>query len=75
MQINALLCYLAQKDKLQTDLVSNNVTVKNSKEVKELGITFDGKLDFSTHLTGITKRANIKFNALTRVKRISERPS
>ena len=29
------------KDELQTDLVSNNVTTKNSKEEKVLGITFE----------------------------------
>ena len=44
------------KFELQTDLVSNDVTIKNSKEEKELGITFDSKLDFSAHLTSITKR-------------------
>ena len=39
---------------LQTDLVSNNVTIKNSKEEKVLGITIDSKLDFPIHLTSIT---------------------
>ena len=34
------------KDELQTDLVSSNITVKNSKEENVLGITFDNKLDF-----------------------------
>ena len=29
------------KDELQTDLISNNITIKNSKEENELGITFD----------------------------------
>ena len=63
------------KDELQTDLVSNSVTIKDSKEENELGITFDSNLDFSTHLISIAKKANIKFNALTRVKRKSDRPS
>ena len=63
------------KDELQTDLVSNSVTIKDSKEENELGITFDSNLDFSTHLISIPKKANIKFNALTRVKRKSDRPS
>ena len=53
------------KDELQKDLVSNNVKIKNSKEEKVLGITVDSKLEFSTHLTNITKEANIKFNAFT----------
>ena len=64
------------KDELQTDLVSNNVTIKNSKEENELGITFDSNLDLSTtHLISIAKKASITFNALTRVKRKSNRPS
>ena len=63
------------KDELQTDLVSNSVTIKSSKEKNELGITFDSNLDFSTHLISIAKKASIKFNALTRVKRKSDRPS
>ena len=63
------------KDELQTDLVSNSVTIKSSKEKNELGITFDSNLDFSTHLISIAKKASIKFNALTRVKRKSDRLS
>ena len=41
------------KDKLQTDLLSNKVTNKNSKKAKLLEIAFDNKLDFSTYLTSI----------------------
>ena len=44
------------KCELQTDFVSNNVTRKNSKEEKVLGITFDNKLDFSSQLTSIAKK-------------------
>ena len=42
---------------------------KDSEEEKVLGITFDSKLDFSTHLTSITKKTNTKVNALTRVQK------
>ena len=45
------------KGELQTDLVSNSVTIKDSKEENELGITFDSNLDFSTHLISIAKKA------------------
>ena len=45
-----------------------NVTIKNSKGKKAQGITFDNKLDFSMHLTNITKTLNINFNAVTRAK-------
>ena len=56
-------------DGIQTDLASNNSTVKNSKKEKILGIIFDNKLDFFLHLTRITKKANIKLNNLTRVQK------
>ena len=57
------------KVELQTDLASNNVTIKNSKKEKVLGIIFDNKLDFPMHLPSITKKANINFNALSRVQK------
>ena len=56
---------LGVKDEVQADLVRNNVTIINSKEEKDLGITFDTKLDFSTHLASITKNVNIKLNVVT----------
>ena len=58
---------LGVDDELQTNLVCGNETLKNSK--KGLGVTFDNKLNFETHLSNITKNANIKFNALTRVQK------
>ena len=57
------------KDKLQRDLVSNNITIRNRKNEKVLGITFDNKLFFPSHLTSITKKVNIRLNNLTRVKK------
>ena len=56
-------------DDILTDLASNNSTVKDSKKEKILGIIFDNKLDFSLHLTSITKKTNIKLNNLTRVQK------
>ena len=57
------------KDEIQIDLLSNNVTIKNSNEEKVLGITFDNKLDFSSLLTSIIRKANKKLNNLTRVQK------
>ena len=34
-----------------------------------VGVTLDNKLNFATHLLNITKNANKKFNALTRVQK------
>ena len=50
-------------------MLFDNVTIRNSEEQKVLGITYDNKLDFSTYLTSITKKANIKRNTFTRVKK------
>ena len=53
----------------QIYLEPNSVTIRNNKDEKELGITFDNKLDFSTHLTRICKKTNIKLNVFTRVQK------
>ena len=37
------------------------MTLKNSKQEKVLGVTTDNKLNFATHLSNITKNGNIKF--------------
>ena len=60
---------LGVKDELQSNLASNNVTINKSSKGKVLGIIFDCKLDFSMHLTIITKKANLNPNALTRVQK------
>ena len=46
-----------------------NETLKNSTQEKVLGVTIDNKLNFATHLSNITKNANIKFNVPTRVQK------
>ena len=43
--------------------------LKNTEEEKVLGINTDNKLNFSTHLTEIIKKANIKLNAFTGVQK------
>ena len=60
---------LGVDDELQTNLVCENETLKNSKQEKVLGVTIDNKLNFATHLSNITKNANIEFSALTRVQK------
>ena len=60
---------LGVDDELQTNLVSGNESLQNSKREKVLGVTIDNKFNFPKHLSNITKNANIKFNALTRVQK------
>ena len=52
------------KDELQTNLISDNVAIKTAKKK-----SLDNKLYVSSHLTGITKKANIKLNNLTRAQK------
>lgn len=51
------------KDEVETELVSNKITIKISKEEKLLGITFDNELYFSKHLTTYLTHL-IKLNTL-----------
>ena len=60
---------LGVDDQPQTNLVCGNETIKKSKREKVLGVTIDNKLNFATYLSNITKNANIKFNAFTRVQK------
>ena len=60
---------LVVDDELQTNLVCSNKTLKNSKQEKVLGVTIEIKLNFATHLSNITKSANIKCNAVIRVQK------
>ena len=60
---------LGVDDSLQTNLVYGDEILKKTKQEKVLGVTLDNKRDFATHLLNITKNANKKFNALTRVQK------
>lgn len=57
------------KNELQTYIVFNNVTIKNSTDKKVLKITIDSNVGFSIPLTSIAKKVNIMFNTLTRVQK------
>ena len=58
-------------DEFHTSLVCGNETLKYSKQEKVLEVTIDNKLNFNfaMHLLNISKNANIKFNALTKVQK------
>ena len=56
---------LGVDEELQTNLVCGNESLKNIKQEKVLGVTFDNKVNFETYLSNVTKNTNIKFNALT----------
>ena len=45
----------------------DNYEIKNSNEEKLLGITFDNKLTFETHVANLCKKATQKLHTLSRV--------
>ena len=45
------------------------VEMKFSKQEKVLGVTIGNELNFATHLSNVTKNANIKFHALAKVQK------
>ena len=60
---------LGDDDSLQTNLVCDDKILKNTKQEKLVCVTLDNRLNFATHTLNITKNANKKFNALTRVQK------
>ena len=42
-------------------------SIKNSTEGKLLGVTFDSKLSFESHVTSLCKKASQKLHALARI--------
>ena len=68
MVLNPEKCYfmvLGTNDNI--DFTYNQVVIKNSSQVKILGILIDNKLSFKTHINQICKVANQKLNAINRV--------
>ena len=59
---------LSVDDSLQTNLECGDEILKNTKQEKVLGVTWDNKLNFATHVLNVTKNAKKKFNALIRVQ-------
>ena len=61
--------FLGVDDSLQTNLVCGDEILKNTRQEKVLGVTLGNKLNFATNLLNITKNADKKLNALTRVQK------
>ena len=61
--------FLGVDDSLETNLVFDDKTLNNTEQQKVLDVTLDDKLKFTADLLNITKNANKKFNALTRVQK------
>ena len=60
------MCIGQKIDDVET-LNFNNLAIKNSKEVKILGITLDRNMNFHTHIKYICRKAGRKISALLRI--------
>ena len=67
MKANPDKCHLICSTDEQISLNVENEVIKNSKCRKLLGIKFDNKLTFKTHIDDICKKAGQKLNALSRI--------
>ena len=54
---------------MQTNLLRGDEILNNIEQESVLGVRLDNKLNFATHLLNITKNANKKLNALTKVQK------
>ena len=69
---NHFLIFLKKDD--QTTVNVSGSLIEESNEEKLIGVTFDKKLNFKTHVTNLCKKASQKLHALARVSRYLEAP-
>ena len=67
LKANPDKCSLLLSTSESKKIVLNNVTIKNSKSEKLLGVTFDYNLKFKNHMELICNKANNKLHALSRI--------
>ena len=62
------IVFSKSNDPIKTDFQISDKVIKSDKSVELLGITFDYKLNFSTHIDKLCKKTNGPLNALYRLK-------
>ena len=67
MKVNPDKCHLICITNDTFSLIVKNQTIDNSTCEKLLGVKFDYKLTFNTHIDDICKKAGLKLNALSRI--------
>ena len=60
-------CHLLTSSNLHVDIRITNTKISNVERVKLLGVNFKGTLNFDYHVNTLLKKANKKYQALTRV--------
>ena len=66
---NFQLTILEKKKPLNYSLKIGSITIKESDEVKLLGITIDKALNFKNHIENLCRTAQYKLHALRRIRK------
>ena len=67
MKANADKCHLLVSSDERCTAKIEDFSIKNSTEEKLLGVKFDSKLSFESHITSLCKKASQKLHALARI--------
>lgn len=70
LKFNITKCYSVsysrKKNPLHYDYNMNNVVLARVEEIQDLGVTFDSRLSFKTHILNITKKASRMYGFIVR---------
>ena len=67
MKANPDKCHFICSSNAKKDILIENQNINNSAREKLLGVHFDRKLNFQSHIDNICKIASLKLNALSRI--------
>ena len=67
MKVNPDKCHFICSSGVKTSIMIENEETRNSSCEKLLGVFFDSKLTFQSHIDNICKKASQKLNAISRI--------
>ena len=67
MKANPDKCHFICSSSVKTSIMIENKQIRNSSCEKLLGVFFDSKLTFQSHIDNICKKASQKLNAISRI--------
>ena len=67
MKANPDKCHFICSSRVKTSIMIEKKQIRNSSCEKLLGVFFDSKLTFQSHIDNICKKASQKLNAISRI--------